>query len=91
MTAKDQDYVRIKGFVDKIPHKTLCRAALACNSNARALLHLEKHIKAKPEDFTNCVPILQQVIERYIFRVHRYFLSDFVSYGGGNYELLTQR
>ena len=48
--AKHNDYQDVNRFLDKMPHKIVCRASLACEANARALLHLEKHLKAKPEE-----------------------------------------
>jgi serine/threonine-protein kinase ATR len=45
----EQELVTVERFLSRIPHDLLSKASLHCNSYARALLHLEIHIRSKQE------------------------------------------
>ena len=47
--------------MDGIGAKNLSRVSYACHAPARALLHLETHLRQNPPDLENCVSDLQQI------------------------------
>ena len=59
---KHSDYVAVQNFVGSIKHHNLALASFECRAYARALMHLEDHLRNKSEsEFQRCMTKLQQV------------------------------
>ena len=59
--AKAEDLMAIQEFVQKIKQHNLAIASYECRAFARALMHLEAHLRNKPGDLPTFLTQLQQV------------------------------
>ena len=59
--AKDEDFKAVQKFVETIKQHNLAIASYECRAFARSLMHLEAHIRDKPDDLTMFLTQLQQV------------------------------
>ena len=59
--AKDEDFKAVQIFVQTIKQHNLAIASYECRAFARSLMHLEAHLRDKPDDLTMFLTQLQQV------------------------------
>ncbi|XP_032793021.2 serine/threonine-protein kinase ATR [Daphnia magna] len=57
----DKEYKVVQELVDRIPNDLLARAAYQCQAYARAILHLEAHLKANPIQLRDQLGFLQKL------------------------------
>ena len=59
--GKAEDFMAIQEFVQKIKQHNLALASYECRAFARALMHLEAHLRNNPGDLPTFLTQLQQV------------------------------
>ncbi len=59
--AKDREYSAIEHFVQSVSQRRLAEASFRCGAYARALMHLENHLRKHPEEVQQSISKLQRI------------------------------
>ncbi len=59
--ARDVDYSSIEAFVRRVSQRKLAQASFHCQAHARALMHLESHLRQAPSESQASLFLLQRI------------------------------